>query len=389
LPAPPFHERQTEFTTNKNNVQATPDWGRETVTLTFLTVSAGLEHQKEGIHHMHMADALISPVVGGVFYAASAASIAYSTVKIKKDELCEKKVPIMGVAGALVFAGQMINFTIPATGSSGHIGGGILLAGLIGGPAALLALSAVLIIQCLFFADGGLLALGCNIFNMGVIPCLLVYPLLFKRITAKGMNYKSITIASVVSVVVGLQIGAFGVVLETLASGVTELPFGAFLALMQPIHLAIGIVEGLVTAAILCYVQSARPEILEGAESGQPIDGSVPMKKVVTVLIAITVVTGGLLALFASSYPDGLEWSMEGVAGTAELEADGAAFEGAAAIQETTAFLPDYGFAGAGEDAGPAGTTVSGIVGAAITFALAGAAGLAISRVKKRRTADA
>jgi cobalt/nickel transport system permease protein len=64
---------------------------------------------------MHMADALISPAVGGVLYAASAAAIAYSTVKIKKDNLCEKKVPIMGVAVALVFTGQMINFSIPAT----------------------------------------------------------------------------------------------------------------------------------------------------------------------------------------------------------------------------------------------------------------------------------
>ncbi|MDR1299287.1 MAG: energy-coupling factor ABC transporter permease [Oscillospiraceae bacterium] len=340
---------------------------------------------------MHMADALISPAVGGVLYAASAASIAYSAVKIKKDTLCEKKVPIMGVAGALVFAGQMINFTIPATGSSGHIGGGILLAGLIGGPAALLALAAVLIIQCLFFADGGLLALGCNIFNMGVIPCLLIYPLLFKRITAKGMSYKAITIASIVSVAVGLQLGAFGVVLETLASGVTELPFGAFVALMQPIHLAIGIVEGIVTAAILCYVHSARPEILDSTNSGSRIAKGVSVKKVLAVLVAVTVVTGGALALFASGNPDGLEWAIGSVYNRDDAEEGLGQFEeaetGAAGIadsaQEATAFLPGYAFASDPENA--AGTTVSGIVGAAITLALAGGAGYAISRVKSRK----
>jgi cobalt/nickel transport system permease protein len=334
---------------------------------------------------MHMADALISPAAGGVMYAASAAAIAYSTAKIKNDALCEKKIPLMGVAGALVFAGQMINFTIPATGSSGHIGGGVLLAGLIGGPAALLALSAVLIIQCLFFADGGLLALGCNIFNMGVIPCLLAYPLIFKKITLKGINYKRITAASVVSVVAGLQIGAFGVVLETLASGVTALPFAAFVALMQPIHLAIGVVEGLVTAAILCFVHGVRPEILESAGKGTRIGDGVPMKRIVAALAAVAVITGGGLALFASSYPDGLEWSIEGAAGTAELAADGPAFERAAAIRETTAFMPDYGFVNAGEDPSPVGTSAAGIVGGALTLLLAGGTGLVISRVKARK----
>ncbi|MDR1616666.1 MAG: energy-coupling factor ABC transporter permease [Syntrophomonadaceae bacterium] len=338
---------------------------------------------------MHMADALISPAVGSALYAVSAAAVAYSTAKIKKDALCEKKVPIMGVAGAFVFAGQMINFTIPATGSSGHIGGGILLAGLIGGPAALLVISAVLIIQCLFFADGGLLALGCNIFNMGVIPCLFIYPLLFKRITGKGLNYKSITAASIISVVAGLQIGAFGVVLETLASGVTELPFEAFIALMQPIHFAIGIAEGIVTAAALCFVQNARPEILESTSNSTRIGSSVPIKKILGVMVIVTVFTGGVLALFASSNPDGLEWSMERAAGTAELEAEGTAFNTAAAIQETTAFMPDYSFANAGEDPPLIGTTVAGIVGGVLTLVLAGGTGFIISRIKsgKGRTA--
>ncbi len=126
---------------------------------------------------MHMADALLSPAVGTTMFAVSAAANAYAAVKIKKNDLSEKKIPVMGVMGAFVFAAQMINFAVPATGASGHIGGGILLASIIGGFPALVSMSVVLIIQCLFFADGGLLALGCNIFNLGVIPCLLIYPL--------------------------------------------------------------------------------------------------------------------------------------------------------------------------------------------------------------------
>lgn len=84
---------------------------------------------------MHMSDALLSPAVGGAMYAVSAVSIAYAVQKIKKDDLGEKNLPMMAVAGAFTFAAQMINFTIPGTGSSGHIGGGILLAGLLGGTA--------------------------------------------------------------------------------------------------------------------------------------------------------------------------------------------------------------------------------------------------------------
>jgi cobalt/nickel transport system permease protein len=335
---------------------------------------------------MHMADALLSPAAGATMYVASAAAIAYSVSKIKANDLGEKKVPVMAVSGAMVFAGQMINFTIPATGSSGHIGGGMLLAGLLGAFPALLAIAAVLIIQCLFFADGGLLALGCNIFNMGVIPCLIVYPLIYKRILSKGITYKRIGAASIVGVVVGLQLGAFGVVAETALSGITELPFGAFVLLMQPIHLAIGVVEGIVTAAVLSFVFRMRPELLESATSGQALPKAASLKRVLTALVIVAVCVGGLLSLFASANPDGLEWAMERVAGTAELETAGGVFDRVASLQDAFAFLPDYSFP---SSEAAAGTSVSGIVGGALTFALAGLAGLLISLFKRRRGKEA
>ncbi len=330
---------------------------------------------------MHMADALLSPIVGGAMCAVSAGALAYSAAKIKKDELCEKKLPIMAVSGAFVFAAQMINFTIPGTGSSGHIGGGMLLAAMLGGFPAMLTISAVLIIQSLFFADGGLLALGCNIFNMGVIPCLVIYPLIFKPLTKNGFNAKNISLAAVLGTVVSLQLGAFGVVLETLASGITQLPFGAFVLAMQPIHLAIGIVEGVVTAAVLCFVYKMRPEILTSTRTRTAISKSVSMRKILVTLAVITVLVGGGLSLFASAYPDGLEWSMEKVAGTAELEASGSVHEAAEKAQNTTAFMPDYDF----KDENGKGTSVAGVVGVCITFALAGGAGFVISKVKNKK----
>ena len=111
---------------------------------------------------MHMADALLSPAVGGAMWAGSLGALIYCAKKMK-EKMDEKMIPLMGVLGAFIFAGQMINFTIPGTGSSGHIGGGMLLAILLGPYAAFLVIASVLVIQALFFADGGLLALGANI----------------------------------------------------------------------------------------------------------------------------------------------------------------------------------------------------------------------------------
>jgi len=101
-----------------------------------------------------MADALISPAVGGTMWAATAGLTFHSARKLK-EEMDERRIPLMGVMGALVFAAQMINFTIPGTGSSGHLGGGLLLAVLLGPHAAFLTMASILTIQALFFCRRG------------------------------------------------------------------------------------------------------------------------------------------------------------------------------------------------------------------------------------------
>jgi len=118
---------------------------------------------------MHMADALLSPAVGATMWAGSMAAIGYSSRKLKEN-IDNRTIPLMGVLGAFIFAAMMINFTIPGTGSSGHLGGGMILAVILGPYAAFLVMASVLIVQALFFADGGLLALGCNIWNLGIYP---------------------------------------------------------------------------------------------------------------------------------------------------------------------------------------------------------------------------
>ncbi|AEV67098.1 energy-coupling factor ABC transporter permease [Acetivibrio clariflavus] len=346
---------------------------------------------------MHMADALISPIVGAGMIAASSGIAAYSIKKVQKD-MDDKKIPFMGVLGAFVFAAQMINFQIPGTGASGHIGGGLLLAVLLGPYAGFLTMCSILLIQALFFADGGLLALGCNIFNLGFYTCFLAYPLIYKRIAGEKINQKRIFAASIIASVVGLQLGAFSVVIETLLSGKTELPFGTFVLLMQPIHLAIGVVEGVITAAVIGFVWKARPEIMEKSTYGESI-GKISMRNVMAVFLIAVVLVGGVLSWFASANPDGLEWSMEKTAGTAELEAEGKIYEVLSRLQDKISFLPDYSFKTDGEDneevqtseitekwpAVSPGTSVSGIVGGFMTLALAMSIGLAISLIKRKK----
>ena len=271
---------------------------------------------------MHMADALVSPAVAVTMYAASAAAAGVSLVQLHKEEaaapeLAKKKLPTMAVMSALVFAGQMINYTIPGTGSSGHLCGGMLLSAILGPWAGFLSMIVILAIQALFFADGGLLTLGANVWNMAFYGCFVGYfliyrPLMQGRLLA-GKGRTKLVLASVLGCVVTLQLGAFSVVVETSLSGITALPFGAFAALMQPIHLAIGLVEGGITAAVLLFVYQTRPELLQCASAGAKNRCS--RKAALAILAAAALVIGGGLSLLASSSPDGLEWSLFPVAG--------------------------------------------------------------------------
>ena len=335
---------------------------------------------------MHMADALLAPAVAATMYAASAATVGTCVKSLKKEEDMAK-LPTMAVASALVFAGQMINYTIPGTGSSGHLCGGMMLSALLGPQAGFLSMVVILTIQCLFFADGGLMALGANCWNMAFYGCFVGYYLLWRPIIRSSLFAKlggkvagrvKIMLASVLGCVLTLQLGAFSVVLETAASGITELPFGVFVGIMQPIHLAIGLVEGLITSAVLLFVYEARPELLMDLNAQNVSGGKFSLKATIVILAVVTVLVGGALSLGASGNPDGLEWSLFGNAESGYSEnmgldeehygiASGAA-DAAAAIQEKTAFLPDYAFA---DSDSAVGTSVSGLVGSGIVAGVA------------------
>jgi len=329
---------------------------------------------------MHMADALLAPAVATTMYVASGVTGAISLKKINIEEN-HSKLPVMAVSAAMVFAGQMINFSIPGTGSSGHLCGGMLLSSLLGPYAAFISMVVILAIQCLLFADGGLMALGANCWNMGFYGCFIGYFLIWLPIMSmknpgnnKAAIKRRIWIASILGCVISLQLGAFSVVLETLLSGITELKFSMFLTFMQPIHLAIGVVEGLITASVLQFVYETRPSLLMGLGEEEK-KARFSLQTTLAILAILTIFTGGILSSFASSNPDGLEWSLFGneEAGySANMNLDEEDYgitshlsEWAGAIQEKSALLPDYELDSVG------GLLVTGIPGVVGSVAVA------------------
>ena len=331
---------------------------------------------------MHMADALLSPAVGLGMDAASVGLAAWAARRFVREERHQETIPLAGVLGAFVFGAQMLNFSIPGTGSSGHIGGGLLLAMMLGPWAGFLTIAAVLIIQCLFFADGGLLALGCNVFNLGFWPCFVGLPL-YRFLAGRETSPRRQTLAAVTAAVCSLQLGAFGVTVETLLSGRTELPFAAFAPVMAGIHLPIGLVEGIMTAAILRFVARTRPEILANAKIRADTTASTPWRPVIAGFALAALFCAGVAAWFASTHPDGLEWSIGRISGKEELSAQNGLAATLGHVQKKTAFFPDYGFrktepdaaapSAPGVEAAPnwpavdTGTSVAGVLGAILT----------------------
>lgn len=315
---------------------------------------------------MHMADALVSPAVAGVGGAVAISLIGLASQRIKKIKRPDI-VPLMGVLGAFVFAAQMINFSIPGTGSSGHIIGGVLLAALIGPWAAFITLCSVLVIQCLIFADGGMMALGCNIVNMAAMSCLVAAPLLYRPIAGNGGVPWRLWTGAILASIVGLELGAILVTLETELSGVTALSTFRFLGLMSSIHLAIGLCEGVATAIVLSFIVSYKPDMLylgrmpKDTEDGKRL--SRKTKIVLGCLGAVALVLAGGFTWFASSNPDGLEWSIEKITGQTEI--------GIAHIP-STAFMPDYD------------STFAGIIGGLIVMVMIWVICVVIFRGRKR-----
>lgn len=262
---------------------------------------------------MHLGNSIICPVTGIPMLIAAGVS-AYWAFKKAKTNFKKENIGLITTLTAFVFALQMINFAIPQTGSSGHIIGGILLAALLGPYCAFLAMCVILLIQSVFFADGGLLALGCNIFNMAFISCFIVYPLLYKPLAEKNKP----VIGAIIASVMALQLGSLAVVFEGALSGSIAGNTANFLSLMQAIHLPIGIVEGIFTAMVLVFAKNKNLSVFLGV---------------------LALILAGCISQFASSKPDGLEWSLLNLSDSFIAQTQGIIYSLAETLQAKTALL--------------------------------------------------
>jgi len=254
---------------------------------------------------MHMANELLSVPVAAGTLAIAAGGLGIICRKARQV-ISSDKIALMGIMGAFIFAAQMINFQLPAMpGTSGHMVGAVLLAIILGPHAGAIVISSVVIIQCLIFQDGGLLALGCNIINMGLVPSYLGF-FLYKSFTAGPFSNLRTYIGAMLGCVIAIEAGAVLVPIQAALSGVLVVPFATFLVTMLGVHLLVGFVEGLITVAVLGYIQQVRPDIVSDSLVGKV---RLSRKAVLVSLAVFAIVIASGLSLFACGFPDGLEWS--------------------------------------------------------------------------------
>lgn len=265
---------------------------------------------------MHLGNSIICPVTGIPMLVAAGAMVVWAFKKAKKDFTKDSILPAVALT-SFVFALQMINFSIPTTSSSGHIVGAVLLAALLGPYSGFLAICGILLVQALFFADGGLMALGCNIFNMGILACFAAYPLIYKPLADRKRPVTGAILASIAA----LQLGSIAVVIESFISGSTS-NFAMFASLMQSIHFAIGIIEGIFTAVVIVIANKTAIS-----------------KKFSYSISGLALILAGFISQFASTKPDGLEWSLLNMSESFVEQTQGYFYNLSEIIQAKTAIL--------------------------------------------------
>lgn len=299
---------------------------------------------------MHIPDGFLDGRTAVAGAALAAAGLAVALHRVRRT-LPPRRVPLIGLAAAFVFAAQLLNFPVGG-GTSGHLVGATLAAALLGPSAAVVVMSAVLILQCLMFADGGLTALGVNVFNLAMVAPLsgaAVYGAV-RAVAPRGLRGR-------------LMAAGFAAWCSTLAASVAcagELAVSGTVAwrvafpAMAGVHMVIGIGEAAITALVVAAVARARPELVE--KPAPPARG--PRYAVVAaygLLVSLGLVL--FVAPFASGAPDGL-------AKVAELL-------GFAGSEAPAAAAPLAGYAVPGLGATVSGTVVAGAIGTVVAFAAA------------------
>lgn len=305
---------------------------------------------------MHIPEGMLSTPVTAIAGLVSLTTLGYAVTWVR-HYLDDRKVVLMAVLGSLIFALQMLNFPIQA-GTSGHFAGGALAGILLGPWPAVLVLTAVLLVQAVLFADGGILALGANILNMGIIAPLIGYAV-YHAVLRLSRSRGGHMVGAGVGAWLATLLAALAVAGELGLSG-TANPRLAAIA-MGGVHALIGVGEGLITAALVAYLHAVRPEILSAAVAPA---GTRPIRGVAIALICLAILAAAL-SFLASSAPDGLEWVyFEQGIGNAQAVAMAPRWPGAIG--------PLAGYQVAGLDNEALGSFIAGLVGLIIVGILLG-----------------
>lgn len=292
---------------------------------------------------MHIPDGFLSLVISIVCWVVTVILLGVAISRTNKA-LGERQVPLMGIMAAFIFAAQMINFTV-AGGTSGHLLGGALAAITLGPWAGMLVMTAVIAVQALLFQDGGLIVMGANILNMGLLTVAVGYGL-YRSVLGRSQTTR-LAVAGIAAWL-SVMTGALLTSLELWLSGTAKLTI--VVPAMLGVHALIGLGEALITVAALAFIFRTRPDLLgEGSSSAQGSRGWV----VAGVLIALFVV---LLSPLASANPDGLERVAEDI---------GFLGQGQSAPYE---IIPDYTLPFLGET--PLSTIAAGAVGVLVLLGL-------------------
>lgn len=311
---------------------------------------------------MHLPNEVLSPTIALTCYIASGTAITYASIKAK-NSLDDQQIPLMGVMSAFVFAAQMVNFPI-LPGTSGHLCGSVLLAILLGPHLALLCMTSILTVQCLLFQDGGLLALGANILNMGVLPCYLGYHLYKKLLGTKPNSYKKLFYATFLSTATSVFAASLLIPFEIHLSQTTTFPLPLFLLTMGGVHILIAIVEALITYSILQFLASTNPQLLPQIPLPNQTT-KLQTSTILTTLALFTLLSATTLSLLASQLPDGLEWSLQQTKISTKLTK---LHQTTHQIQQNLALFPQYSHP---KSSWKYWTSIAGITGTLATSLLA------------------
>jgi len=210
---------------------------------------------------MHIPDGFLAVNTWVPAWVISAAGLGYCIRRVSSI-LKDKMIPLMGVLAAFIFAVQMLNFPV-AAGTSGHLLGGVLAAVLLGPYAGAIVIAVVLSVQCLIFQDGGLTALGTNIFNMSFVGAMggyVIYNLIRKLIP----NNKGVLIATAVAAWISVVLASSVCAIELAFSGTS--PLHIVLPVMALVHMLIGIGEAVISVLVVGFILKTRPDLLYNEE---------------------------------------------------------------------------------------------------------------------------